>query len=319
MHSLERWYLAPILPILFAAIAVGLTRLPERYARWATGGLLVASLAGFFLYSRAPLGGQFESWRYQVTDRHQTAWEIINAVPDEATVAAQVAFSTQLAHREQIFVYPWFRIGQENMDYLVLGRDFFSYPIPDDELDWEITNLVANPDFVVEMEADGIYLLRQGGERLPSVSVDKVAEEAIKLERVEVALADEGGFFRPVTGNQLESWPGQQLRVTLYWEALNSTDKERTVSVRLEDSAGELVAQQDMLPGDGSRPTSWWEQGWYFRDVYYLTVGPEAATGPASIDLVLYDSHTQERVPFEGGEEVLHLMPVEIVEREDAS
>lgn len=314
MHALQRWYMAPILPILFAAVAVAIGRLPERYARWSVVGLLVATLAGFVLYSRAPLGGRFEPYRYELTERDDLVWEIVEAIPDEATVAAQVAFSTQLAHREHIYVYPWFRIGQENMDYFLMARNYDSYPIPSAELDWEINNLVANPDYVVEREADGIYLIRQGGEQQPSKPMNRFAEEAIKLDRVEVAVADERGFYRTTTEEPVSVSPGQQLRVTLYWEALDAPNAERTVSVRIQDSAGALVAQKDMLPGDGSRPTSWWEPGWRFRDVYYLTVAPEATPGPASLDLVLYDSFTQERIAFEGGEETVRLMEMILAE-----
>jgi len=314
LHSLQRWYMAPLLPILFAAVAVAIGRLPQRYARWSVAALLVATLAGFVLYSRAPLGGRFEPYRYQLSERDERAWEIVEAVPDGAKVAAQVAFSTHLAHREHIYVYPWFRIGEENMDYFLMARNYDSYPIPSDELDWEINNLVANPDYVVEMEADGIYLIGQGGEQRPSTPINRVAEEAIKLERVEIAVADEQGFYESIEGQPIPVSPGQQLRVTLYWEALAAPNAERTVSVRVQDSSGALVAQKDMLPGDGSRPTSWWEPGWRFRDVYYLTIAQEVTPGPASLDLVLYDSFTQERIAFDGDEERIRLMALTLAE-----
>jgi hypothetical protein len=98
----------------------------------------------------------------------------------------------------------------------------------------------------------------------------------------------------------------------LYWEALAAPGVERTVSVRVEDGTGALVAQQDSQPVQASRPTSWWEPGWRLRDVYYLTVDPGAAVGPASLDLVLYDSYSQERVRFDNGDETVQLLPLEI-------
>ena len=42
-------------------------------------------------------------------------------------------------------------------------------------------------DLVVEQEVDGIYLLRQGGPDNLAIEVDRTAEEAIHLDRVEVA------------------------------------------------------------------------------------------------------------------------------------
>lgn len=317
MHTLSRWYLAPVLPILFGAIAVLLDRLPERKAKWVVVVLLVASVVGFILFSRAPLGGEFEPHRYETTDRTQRAWDIIAKVPEDAIVASQVAFITPLAEREHIYLYPWYAIGQENIEYFVMGRGFDAYPIHSDEIDWEINNLIADPNIIVKEEADGIYLLHQGGEPNASFEVNRVAEESIKLDRVEVAVVDADGFFQTSEEEPLIVSPGQSVRVSLYWEALAPPGSERTVSVRLQDSTGALVGQHDMMPVDGSRPTSWWQPGWKIRDVYYLNIDPSAAFGPGSLDLVLYDSFTQDRVLFDGSDEVVQLL--EIIISENAS
>jgi hypothetical protein len=311
--------MAPVLPILFGAIAVLLDRLSEQKARWVVAALLFASVVGYFLFSSAPLGGEYEPSRYDITDRARKAWEIIEQVPKDAIVASQVAFITPLAQREHIYLYPWYAIGQENIEYFVMGRGFDSYPIPGDEIDWEINNLIADPNIVVEEEVDGIYLLHQNGESLPAFEVNKVADNAIKLDRFEVAVADEQGFFQTIEKDPLEVNSGQLVRVTLYWEALAAPEAERTVSVRIEDASGALVAQHDMLPVDGSRPTSWWQPGWRIRDVYYLTVAPDASLGPGSLDLVLYDSFSKERVRFEEDDEVLQLLDVNISEQSSQS
>ena len=312
MHRLERWYLAPLLPIFFAALAVALLRLPRRYAAWAAAGLLLATAIGYILYSPGPFGGRFEPWRYQVTERHVQAWQVLDAVPDDAIVGAQVDFTVPLAHREHIYSYPWFSIGRENIEYFVMGRGFDSYPIRSSELDWEINNLIVDPEMVVDTEVNGIYLIRQGGPQNPAFEIGRTADEAIYLDRVEVAVADESGVYQTVTEGPLEVSPGQMLRVSVYWEALAAPEVERTVSVRVEDATGALVAQHDSQPVQASRPTSWWEPGWRMRDVYYLTVSPEAVPGPASLDLVLYDSFTQERATFDGNEKV-QLLPLELV------
>jgi hypothetical protein len=100
----------------------------------------------------------------------------------------------------------------------------------------------------------------------------------------------------------------------LYWEALAAPNAERTVSVRISDASGALIAAHDMQPSKGARPTSWWEQGWKFRDVYYMTVTPEALVGPGRLDVRLYDSFTLEPVPFDYGVESLKLCDVTLVE-----
>ena len=240
-------------------------------------------------------------------------------IPNDAAVSSQVAFITPLAEREKINLYPWHSLGQENIQYFMMGRGFDAYPIQSDEIDWEINNLVVNPDIVIEAEADGIYLLHQGGQQKPSFPIGAVAEESIRLDRIEVAVADADGFFQTVSQSPLMAEPSQKIRVTLYWEALDAVESERTVSVRLKDAEGAIIAQQDMMPVQGSRPTSWWQPGWRLRDVYYLEVDANAAAGPASLDLVLYDSYSNERIPFDGFGEQLQLIPTLIPESSSAS
>jgi uncharacterized membrane protein len=314
MHQLEDWYMASVIPILFAAVAVGLARRSGRRARWLTMLLLAATAIGYGLFSFAPLGGRYDPSYYTLTEHHRLAAKVVAAVPAEARVAAQDPYISHLAHREHIYLYPLIPPEEkESIDYFLLDRNMHAYPFQGGEIGYEIDNLVADPSLVVEMEGNGIYLLGNHGDPLPSFPVDRVAEGSMRLDRVEVAVLDQGGFFRTVEQEPVELRPGQEVRVSLYWQALAAPSGERTVSVRIADAAGALVAQHDMQPSDGARPTSWWEPGWEFRDVYYLTVSPEAPSGPGSLDIVLYDTYTLDRVPFDDGVEVVSLCTVTLI------
>ncbi|MCA9935280.1 MAG: DUF2079 domain-containing protein [Ardenticatenaceae bacterium] len=310
MHTLSRWYMASVLPFLFVAVGIGLTRIPKKWGQAATAVLFGSTLLAYTLYSPAPLGGKYKSYLYQMDERDEKAWQLIAQIPDDAAVMAQVAFTPQLSYREHLYIFPWVSAERE-VDYVLLASGFASYPIDPADLDWEIYNEIADPAYTVRAEVDGIYLLERGGNPLPSVPVNQVAEDAIKLERVGVAVTDEDGFYQPVDGETAQVQPGQTMRVSLYWEALDAPDAERTVSVRLADENGYLIAQQDSLPGQSSRPTSWWEEGWYFRDVYYLQIPEGTAVTTANLNVLLYDSFTQERVPFDDKEK-LTIIPVEI-------
>ncbi len=314
MIQVAKWYPATILIVLFSAIAVGWQRIPRRWERWAMVLLLACTMLGFFLFSPAPLGGRFEPELYRVSQRDHLASQMIGSIPPEAKVAVQGAYVPHLTDHADLYQYPWIKIGKENIDYFLLDRQVEPYPFDKESLNAEITNMVADTGYIVAEEADGIYLIRQAGEQLPALPVDKVAEDAINLERIEVAARDEDGLFQPLVADVLPLRPGQQLRVTLYWLALTNPEAERTVSVRLADETGWLIAQQDSMPVGGSRPTSWWEKGQKIRDVYYLTIPPGATPGPYSLDLVLYDTYTQEIVSFAGAGDVLELRPVVIGE-----
>ncbi|HUT19331.1 MAG TPA: DUF2079 domain-containing protein [Anaerolineae bacterium] len=316
LYRFETWHLATVLPVLFAAVGVGLGRLSSRWARWATGLLLVTTIAGYVLYSPAPLGGTYEPALYDVTQHHRVAAKIIDAVPAEASVATLARYVPHLAHREHVYHYPWVVLGVENVDIILLDRYANPYPFTPDELNAEIDDMVADTRYVIDLEADGIYLFRQRGQPLSSFAVDAVADGTMRLERVEVAPSDEDGIYQTVSQAPVELQQGQEVRVSLYWEALAAPNAERTVSVRVADASGWLVAQHDSMPGHGTKPTSWWEKGWVIRDVYYLQVSPDAPPGPGRLDVLVYDSASGQVVPFGDGSQAITVAPVELKQGE---
>jgi uncharacterized membrane protein len=312
MHGLEEWYPTTILIILFAAIAVGLTRRSKRQAWAITLVLLAFTLVGFLQYSSAPLGPKFHASDYEILEHHRLAAEVVAAVPADARVASTSAYLPHLAQREILYLYPWLPDDSSVLDYYLLDRNLKSYPMTETERSDAINNLIADPNYVIEIEVDGIYLLRHGGPGLDAFGVGRTAEDAIRLDRVEVAPMDERGYYRTAGRDPIQVNPDQTIRVTVYWEAVARPEGERTVSVRVAQTDGRLVAQHDMKPSNGARPTSWWQPGWQIRDVYYLTIAPDATPGAATLDLLLYDSYTGEHVPFDTGETILQLVEVVI-------
>jgi len=317
MLSLDKWYPATILPLIFGAIAVGWQRIPNRWQRAAMLWLLACTAGGYALYSQAPLGGRYTAADYQITDHDRVAMKLLETVSANAKVAAQVHYVPHLALRADIYHYPWIRIGEDAIEYFVLDRKAPAYPFNQQGINEAITNKVADPSVTVVAEADGIYVLRSTGEPLPSHAVDRTAEDAIHLDRVEIATADQDGSYQSTMATPIVILPGDNLRVTLYWEALAAPEAERTVSVRLTDASGGFVAQHDSIPGAGSKPTSWWQPGWKIRDVYYLMIPADVSPTSGFLDIVLYDTYTLEIVPFAGtpgkpADDVLHLVPATI-------
>jgi uncharacterized membrane protein len=313
LYRLETWHLATVLPVLFAAIGVGLGRLNTRWARRATVALLATSLLGYLLFSPAPLGGTYEASLYDVTEHHRLAAKIIDAVPPDASVATQPRYVPHLSHREHVYHYPWIRIGEENVDYVLLDRESNPYPFSKAELGRKIDDVLTDPRRAIELEGDGIYLFGPTETSDTSLPVGRVVDGTMLLQASQVAVQDERGLFSTQDLVSLQARAGQRIRVALYWRALEAPGAERTVSVRLLDAAGGMVAQQDNWPGQGTKPTSWWEEGWEIRDLYYLDIPQGTPTGTASLRVLVYDSYSLEAIPFDDGTEMLHIAPVEVV------
>ncbi len=305
MHRLDVWYVTIPLVILFGAICVRVREFDSKLATTVVTLLFIFTVWGYSQFSYLPFGGRYNSVRNIVTEHHETASKAMGMVPSNAKLATQSAFTPHLAMREELFLYPWLPRSGEPMDYYLLDRNLKSYPLNEIERNESIDNLIADPSLVIEAEVDGIYLFNLDGEPNPSKTVNQIWNEAILLDRFELAVSDEDGMFKTESSlSQLNA--GDTVRVTLYWEATGNPDVDRTVSVRLQ-SGEQLVSQHDMVPSNGARPTSWWEAGWSFRDVYYLEVPLTLIEGQYDLRLLLYDSFSLEPVPTDNGEVFIYL------------
>lgn len=315
LHTLRDWYLAPILPIVTLATIVGLQRIPGKWQKYAIGMLILCTLGSYYTYSHLPGGQLYVPIRYQLTEHHHIAQELLTHVPDDAAVIAQDAFTQHLSMRPELYHLRWNSWEKQPYDYLVLDRNLKHYPFDQAGINNVIDERIADPALTVTAEGDGMYLFQANGEPNPAKEIEATAEGSIHLEKVEFSISDEQGIFFPQeVGENIELVPEQTVRVTLYWQAKDKPVGNRTASVRISDSTGWLIAQHDSVPSNGARPTASWEPDWYFRDVYYLTV--PAGTAPstdAQLTLRLYDSSTLEIVSFEEEkEEDLLLTPVDI-------
>jgi uncharacterized membrane protein len=309
MYRLEQWYLATVLPVLFAAVGVGLNRLSGTWAKRATALLMIGTVAGFVLYSPAPLGGDYEASLYRVTEHHRLAEEIIRSIPERASVAAQARYVPHLAHREHVYHYPWIDAGVENMDYILLDRHSNPYPFTEDELNARIDELLADPSLPIRLEADGIYLFDTGDK---THYLDHVVDGTMKLVSADVTAENERNILCSPCQGDLQLDPGEQVRVSLHWLAIEAPQAERTVSLRIVSANGAILAQHDGWPALGTKPTSWWQAGWRVRDVHYLTVPEDAVSGPASLQLLVYDSYSHEVLLFQEGQTEIEILPLTI-------
>lgn len=306
LHTLRDWYMAYIIPILMVAVVMGLKRIPDRWQSWAVYSLVGCTAVGFFLFSPLPGGRNFLPVRYQLTDHHRVAQEIVNMVPDDAAVIAQDAFTQHLSMRKELHHLRHNSWDEKSYDYLILDRHLKHYPFDLATINSIIDERVADPNLIVAAEADGVYLFKTKGEHPLALDVRATAEESIFLERAELAVSGQNQIYDTLDPNkEILLEPTQELRVTLYWRAVAKPVGNRTVSVRITDETGWVTAQQDATPSNGRRPTVVWETGWYFRDVYYLTIPEGTAAGDNHLSLLLYDSVTQESIPFDTADKLL--------------
>lgn len=95
--------------------------------------------------------------------------------------------------------------------------------------------------------------------------------------------------------------PGEQLKVTLYWEAIAPIPGDYTVSIQLLDTQWRKAAQSDAWPLEGAAPTSSWKEGQQLEEHRALTIAPDAAPSIYDLQLTLYraaESGELEHLPI---------------------
>jgi hypothetical protein len=82
--------------------------------------------------------------------------------------------------------------------------------------------------------------------------------------------------------------PGEPLRVSLYWEALQPLDAKVHTFIHMLDPEGNRIAQSDRQPGGVFYPTSLWRPGERLRDDHSLTIPASAPVGVYSLLVGMY-------------------------------
>src|SRR5258706_9250622 len=93
---------------------------------------------------------------------------------------------------------------------------------------------------------------------------------------------------------------GEGFKVVLTWKASVTPATAYTVFVHLLDSNGQIVAQSDSQPVDAYRPTITWLPNEYITDSHTLTFN-RSYSGPATLEVGLYDPVTNKRVTLSDG------------------
>ena len=99
------------------------------------------------------------------------------------------------------------------------------------------------------------------------------------------------------TVDKLEARAGDEVKVTIYWEALEAMDENYSVFVQLLGRDSLRIAQLDTYPAMGIYPTSRWRKSQVVRDSYLVRV-PQALSMPIRCQIVagMYDFSTRDRL-----------------------
>jgi len=97
---------------------------------------------------------------------------------------------------------------------------------------------------------------------------------------------------------------GDCLTLTLYWRAGLEVDTPYTVFVHLVDGQGQLAAQHDSPPANGTLPTSLWVSGEIIIDDHTVRLPSDIEVGTHTLQVGIYNPATGGRLPVSTGDAV---------------
>lgn len=96
--------------------------------------------------------------------------------------------------------------------------------------------------------------------------------------------------------------PGDTLKVTLYWQALDAIEEDYSIYIHVFGFEGQLLGQRDTYHGRGLYPSSLWTEGEVIRDTFEVPIR-EDANGPVAAEVIvgLYRWHEMDNLPARDG------------------
>ena len=91
--------------------------------------------------------------------------------------------------------------------------------------------------------------------------------------------------------------PGETLRLTLYWRALQPMQENYSVFVHVARADGAILIQRDVQPRDGTHPTGSWATGELVEDPHELSIPSDAPPDIYWLKVGMYSSATMLRLP----------------------
>jgi 4-amino-4-deoxy-L-arabinose transferase-like glycosyltransferase len=88
---------------------------------------------------------------------------------------------------------------------------------------------------------------------------------------------------------------GDELAVTLYWEALQDNPSDYIIQLGLINERGQVLVSAYSRPMGGERPTNTWLEGETFEDTYHLLIDEEIPPGIYPIDIALFNTQNSQR------------------------
>lgn len=277
------WHTSPLIPMIFISAILGMNnvlRIAEK--RFSRAKLLQASsltllLVMIFLdywWGPFPSSPAVRPDRYALNeDRAKGVQEVKAMIPQDASLCATSKISSHFSQRQTLYGFDdhW-----ETADYVLLEFD----PVKD--LTGRELQDSRNHELIYS--SHGVYLFR-----------NRFAKPVIQ-HPLQTSL---GGMVQllgyAISADKVKA--GDELKLTLYWQALKEMKISYTVFTHLVDESGGIWGQKDNPPVNNTYLTTEWQVGEIVIDNYEIKVDPATVPGEYTLEIGMYELTSGERLP----------------------
>jgi hypothetical protein len=203
-------------------------------------------------------------------------WQANNA-PEE-DFAVELALGDTLLYRGAP-VHDTYPTGRWTAGEIVADRYSPRLPLQAAAGTWPLTLRLVSPEGNVALETE----------------LDQVTVE--ETDRVFAPPSPEHPLSIPLGGRVAllgydldpdQATPGEQIMVTLYWQALAEMATDYTVFTHLLGADGAVITQNDTMPVAGAYPTTLWVAGEFVADPHPLDLPSDLAPGTYTLEVGMY-------------------------------
>ncbi|MBI2865710.1 MAG: DUF2079 domain-containing protein [Chloroflexi bacterium] len=299
-------YVAPVIPPVFVAACIGLSRISRIFdalrtqtrLRTAVSTVLLLGMAGATVYAQSILHKFPASLLSPAEpDPHfATAIGFTQVIPEVASVVVEDhRWLARLAHRKGLY---FLSATSPDADYLLVDRRRAPVTnVPAVDREQAIRRIAGSESYASLRCEDGLMLYgnRSAIERDGALFAPYEWEHDLNK--------DFGGLIR-LLGYSLDNpsvRAGDTVAITLYWQAVQEPITfDFTVFVNLLDRQWRSVGQHDGRPNDSTCSTLDWKRGLIVQDWHVLSVKSDAAPGDYDLRIGLYTQADMKRLGILG-------------------
>ena len=281
------WHAAPIIPIIFISAVWGLDNIVNRVKKPRQARLLrvlpvvvvAIALSSSYWLGPLPFSRSVGIIQYKVNKaKAETVEEVKTLIPRDAALAAEFFIGSNFTQRRTLY---WFPHHWPEADY-VLADSNPRHWWPAEAAN-ALVELEHSPHHVLLYSKNDILLFG----KVPGPPIEHALE------------ADFGGLIKLLgyTLNAETIKAGDNLQLTLYWQALAEMNTSYNVFTHLIDENDRILSQKDNPPMNGTYPTTKWRVGEIVVDGYEILVPPDTPPGKYLIETGLYELTTGQRPP----------------------